>query len=58
MPSDCLKCKKDPENINPRVSKTNNGRTIVLLKFSICRSKKSRFIKKQEVSGILSNLGP
>ena len=27
-----------------------------LLKYAICGSKKSRFIKKQEASGILSNL--
>ena len=27
MKSYCLKCKKDTENINPRVSNTSNGRT-------------------------------
>ena len=42
MKSYCLKCRKDTENINPRVSKTSNGRTMVLLKFAICDSKKSR----------------
>ena len=31
MKSYCLKCRKDTENINPRVSKTSNGRTMVLL---------------------------
>ena len=30
---------------------------MILSKCSICGSKKSRFIKKQELSGILSNLG-
>ena len=30
MKSYCLKCKKDTEKINPRVSKTSNGRTMVL----------------------------
>ena len=30
MKSYCLKCQKNAENINPRVSKTNNGRTMVL----------------------------
>ena len=30
---------------------------MILSKCAICGSKKSRFIKKQEVSGILSNLG-
>ena len=27
MKSYCLKCRKDTENINPRVSNTSNGRT-------------------------------
>ena len=36
---------KTSENINPRVSKTSNGRTIVLSKCAICDSIKSRFIK-------------
>ena len=53
----CLKCRKNTESINPRVSKTNNGKTMILSKCAICVSKKSRFIKKQEASGILSNLG-
>ena len=30
---------------------------MLLSKCTICGSKKSRFIKKQEVSGILSSLG-
>ena len=51
-----LKCRKNTESINSRVSKTNNGKTIILSKCAICGSKKSRFIKKQEASGILSNL--
>ena len=53
----CLKCRKDTENINPKVSKTSNGRTMVLSKCAICGSKKSRFIKNQEAKGLLSNLG-
>ena len=53
----CLKCRKDTENINPKVSKTSNGRTIVLSKCEICDSKKSRFIKNQEAKRLLSNLG-
>ena len=54
----CLKCRKNTESINPRVSKTNNGKTMILSKCAICVSKKSTFIKKQEAIGILSNLGP
>ena len=57
MKSYCLKCRKNTENINSRVSKTSNGRTMVLSKCAICGSKKSRFIKNQETKGLLSNLG-
>ena len=57
MKSCCLKCRKNTENINPRVSKTSNGRTMVLSRCEICHSKKSRFIKNQEAKGLLSNLG-
>ena len=57
MKSYCLKRKKDTENINPNISKTSNGRTMLLSKCAICNSKKSRFIKNQEAKGLLSNLG-
>ena len=53
----CLKHRKNPENINSKVSKTSNGRTMVLSKCAICGSKKSRFIKNQEAKGLLSNVG-
>ena len=52
-----LMCRKNTENISPRVSKTSNGKTILLSKCAKCGSKKSRFITKQEASGILSSLG-
>ena len=52
MKSYCLKCRKDTENINPRVSSTkskclstSNGKAMMLSKCAICSSKKSRFIK-------------
>ena len=57
MESYCLKCKKYTENINPHVSSTSNGRTMILLKCAICGSKKSKFIKQQERKGLLSKLG-
>ena len=57
MKSYCLKCRKNTENINLRVSNTSNGRTMVLSKCAICNSKKSRFIKNQEAKGLLSKLG-
>ena len=53
----CLKCRKDTENINPRVSNTSNGRKTILSKCAICSSKKSKFIKDQEAKGLLGNLG-
>ena len=56
MKSYCLKCRKDTENINPRVSNTSNDRAMILSKCTICGSKKSRFIKDQEVKGLLSTL--
>ena len=57
MKSYCLKCRKDTENVSPKISKTGNGRTMLLSKCAICNSKKSRFIKNQETKGLLSNLG-
>ena len=56
MKTYCLKCRKDTENIDPKVSKTSN-RIMLLSKCAICGSKKSRFIKNQEAKGLLSNLG-
>ena len=37
--------------------KTSNGKTMILSKCAICGSKKSKFIKKQESKGLLSNRG-
>ena len=45
MISYCLKCRKDIENINPKVSNTSNSRTMLLSKCAICGSKQSSFIK-------------
>ena len=52
----CLKCKINTESINPKVSKTTNGKAIILSTCAICGSKKSKFIKEQQAKG-LSNLG-
>ena len=57
MLSYCLKCKNNTESINPNVSKTTNGKAMILSTCAICGSKKSEFIKEQEVKGLLSNLG-
>ena len=57
MKSYYIECGKHTENLNPKVSKTSNGRTMVLSKCAICGCKKSAFIKNQEAKGLLSNLG-
>ena len=57
MESCCLKCKRNTENIDPKISSTNNGKAMTLSKCAICGSKKSRFIKHQEAKGLLSKLG-
>ena len=51
------KKKKNTESIDPKVFATSNGKTMLLSKCSICGSKKSKFIKKQEAKGLLSKLG-
>ena len=53
----CLKCRKNTDSINPKVSKTSNGKTIILSKCDVCDSKKSKFIKEQQARGLLSHLG-
>ena len=57
MKSYCLKCRKDTENINPKVSGTSNSKAMTLSNCAISSSKISRFIKNQEAKGLLSNLG-
>ena len=57
MKSYCLKCRKDTENIDPKVSNTSNDIRTILSKCSICRIKNSRFVKNQEAKGLLRNLG-
>ena len=57
MESYCLKCKKYTKNINPQVSSTSNGKLMIISKCAICGSRKSKFIKKQDAKGLLSNLG-
>ena len=43
--------------MDPNVSATSNGKTMMLSKCAICGAKKSKFIEKQEAKGLLSNLG-
>ena len=45
------------ENKNPKVVRTKNGRIMLLSKCEVCNSKKTKFVKQQEASGLLSSLG-
>ena len=52
-----FKCRKNTESKNLKVARTKNGRTMLLSKCAVCDSKKSKFIKQLEASGLLSSLG-
>ena len=55
MKTYCVKCKKDTENVDPKIEQKNN-RLVMQSKCSVCGIKKSRFVKEQETKGLLSNL--
>ena len=57
MLSYCLKCKRNTESINPKVSKTTKVKAMILSTCAICGSKKSKLIRQQETKRLLSNLG-
>ena len=53
MSSYCLKSKykqkyRNTENVNPKISRASNGKTIILSNCAICGSKKSKFIKNRK----------
>ena len=52
-----LKFRKNTESIHPQVVRTKNRRITLLSKCAVCDSEKSKFIKQQEASGLLSSLG-
>ena len=52
-----MKCRKNTESKNSKVARTKIERIILLSKCAVCDSKKSKFIKQQEASGLLSSLG-
>ena len=43
----CFKCKKDTANIDPKMVKTKNNRLLMQSKCSVCKAKKSRFVKNK-----------
>ena len=56
MLSYCLKCKKNTESINPLISKTKNGGTLILSKCAICDSEKLRLLSNLHIKTPLSKI--
>ena len=56
MKTYCVKCRKDTENIDPKMVRTKNNRLIMQSKCPVFGIKKSRFGKGQEAKGLLSKL--
>ena len=52
-----MKRRKNTESKNPKAIITKPRRIMLLSKCAVCDSKKSKFIKQQEVSGLSSSLG-
>ena len=57
MKTYCVKCKKNTENIDPKIFKAKNNKVIMQSQCTDCRNKKSLFVKRQDAKGLLSNLG-
>ena len=57
MKTYCVKCRKDTENIDPKMVITKNNRLIMQSKCFVCWIKNSRFVKEEETKGLLRNLG-
>ena len=57
MKTYCVNCRKDTDNIDPKMFRRKNNRLIMQSKCSACKNKKSRFVKEQDAKGLLSNLG-
>ena len=57
MKTYCVKCRKDTENIDPKMVRIKNNRLVMQSKCSDCGIKKSKFVKEQQAKGLLNNLG-
>ena len=53
----CLACRKYTKNNNPKIVRNRQNRLMIQSNCTNCGSKKSRFIKEQQATGMLSNLG-
>ena len=56
MKTYCISCRKDTDNIDSKIFRTKNNRLLMQSKSSVCKNKKSRFVKEQDAKGLLSNL--
>ena len=54
MLSYCLERRRNTKSKNPKVDPTKNGRIMLSSECEVCNSKKSKFIKKQEASGLFT----
>ena len=52
----CLKCRKQTKNLNSKGFVTKNKKYLVKSLCDICKSKKTKFVSRQDASGFLSNL--
>ena len=52
----CLKCRKQTKDLNSKGFITKNKKFIVKSICNICKSKKSKFVSKQQADGFLSDL--
>ena len=52
----CLKCKRKTKNINSKEFVTKNKKYLVKSFCNVCKSKKSKFVSKQEAQGFLSQI--
>ena len=57
MMSYCLTCRKNTESKDSQVLRTKKGTIMFLSKRVACDSEKSKFIKDQVASGLLSSSG-
>ena len=56
MPSYCLKCRKNTENIHSKVVRTKNAEYYFYQKVQCVIVIKSKFLKEHVARGLLSNL--
>ena len=50
------KCRKNTKSKTPKIVRTMNGRIMLLSKFEVCNSKKTKFIEEQKAKRLLGGL--